>query len=54
MTGFYLPEYNFSVRLHQDMWCMFCRQDTDKQAETPEQISAVMSWAKANKDKYHG
>lgn len=51
MTGFYLPEYNFSVRLVDGVWCMFCRQDDDVLAATAAQRAAIFAHANTNKRK---
>lgn len=52
MIGYYLPQYNFSVRFHNGSWCMFCRQPEDVEATELDQIDAVRYWANANRRKF--
>lgn len=51
--GYYLPQYNFSVRYHNGQWCLFARQPEDVIATTSEQIQAVKIWAATNRDKFN-
>jgi len=50
-VGYYLDGYNFSIRLHNGQWVMFCRKTTDKPCETPEQVQAYFGWVASNKRK---
>lgn len=52
MQGYYMEEYNFSVRYHNGQWCCFCRMPDDVIAERPEHVAAVLMWAAANIEKY--
>lgn len=52
MTGYYLPEFNWSVRFYNGQWCLFARQPGDTLAGTPGQISAIRDWAASNRRKH--
>ena len=52
--GYYLPAYNFSVRMHKGQWCLFSRLPGDLEASTPEQKQAVEDWASSNRAKFRG
>lgn len=49
--GYFLPQYNWSVRFHNGQWCLFARQPGDKPAETPQHIAAIREWAFINRRK---
>jgi hypothetical protein len=53
MIGYYLPQFNFSVRFYNGQWCQFCRQSNDVVAVTQDQINAVLMWANINTNKFN-
>lgn len=53
-TGFYLPQYNWSVELYKSEWITRARLPGDKMATTPQALRAIAEWATFNRRKFYG
>lgn len=51
-TGFYLPQYNWSVEFYSAEWIFRARLSGDEVATTTESLRAIAEWAEMNRRKF--
>jgi hypothetical protein len=50
-VGYYVDKYNFSVRYHNNQYCMFCRMREDIKTTDSNIINEIEEWARINRSK---